>query len=249
MIAEHVAELKRRAREEPVPSGKIFLNAAISEVAGPVSISILKPRFVHEGCEESGWPFRCSCRSDNEVGRELRQMNISHCLPTMFLAMSSVVRTFLLNRLSENMKVPRGTAARLIEQRQVPSMTLPSLLRHANASGFRQIKIDVEGYDGRLIRLLAAHMTADKTFRRPVVIVWECANLNVAEQIASMGLLQNLDYFCSRINNMDCGCGRTPKLMSQLSEIYPNAMERQAKRLAQRRPAFVTERERERERD
>ena len=56
------------------------------------------------------------------------------------------------------MVAPHSKALQLADRRLVQSLTPAELLHSANISSVKQLKIDAEGFDGRIVRAFANHM-------------------------------------------------------------------------------------------
>eukprot|EP00746_Dinoflagellata_sp_MGD_P148382 gnl/MRDRNA2_/MRDRNA2_80605_c0_seq1.p1 gnl/MRDRNA2_/MRDRNA2_80605_c0~~gnl/MRDRNA2_/MRDRNA2_80605_c0_seq1.p1 ORF type:complete len:263 (-),score=38.22 gnl/MRDRNA2_/MRDRNA2_80605_c0_seq1:248-1036(-) len=157
---------------------------------------------------------QCLCRpvrkyKTHEITKELQCLGVSilsdtGCLPAWTLGTHSVGKPFY-----ETMNIvnPREKAGYLFKERRVLAIQPEELLRRIKVKNARHLKIDTEGFDGKILAAFARYMnqTSGTSFR-PLEISWECVHLKPSEQEGSMAMMKYFGYRCAKVNKMDCAC-------------------------------------------
>lgn len=220
MVNEYVATLEKEANRSK-HFGKQFVNAAVTglEAAGNVSMFRFKARYaemghrcnvLNHGLSEK---YRCMCSKDenNTVQQELRDMGIkiktrSGCLSGWALASHSVGEPFY--EQAKNIE-PIEKAKLLCEERSVPMLTPRAILQNLNIANVLSLKIDVEGFDAKVVGAFANYMESEEGQEfRPTEFQWECKHLLLDDELQSLKRIEPFGYACSRLK-FDCMCNRT----------------------------------------
>eukprot|EP00929_Paragymnodinium_shiwhaense_P092536 TRINITY_DN52476_c0_g1_i1.p1 TRINITY_DN52476_c0_g1~~TRINITY_DN52476_c0_g1_i1.p1 ORF type:complete len:308 (-),score=71.70 TRINITY_DN52476_c0_g1_i1:638-1561(-) len=203
MVREYLSMLKYRSQSKV---GKLYTSAAIvPSPSSAVVIHKVKERFVEEckgpcplKCNATTWRRCGGCKGSyqKEIREELERAGLrvltkTRCLPWWSLGMNSLNSSW-----HDWLPVtPLSKVDYLLERRRVKSQTPEQLLLQFNIVAAEHLKVDAEGYDGRIVAAFADLMRRRKRFR-PKQISWECKGLGMPEIVGVVRKLQRLGYLC-----------------------------------------------------